>query len=304
MRRCLAGRFDTREQEAKPLAHIGVVLAEQAHGVAEIAQLLSDVLNLRRRQSPALAAPPRPAGAAARGRSLRVATRLAQLHGLARRRISGDVDMACSDRRGESGVRRLRRRSHLAPVDLRESATTIAHKSGSASRHNPNRRIRVDGRDERFRGGGPRCPTMNERLLYASSFEFGDSASRTLPQHQKPPMWLQHEQQPPMRCAQCDTARARIDALEHELSSAHARIASLERQLVAAQQPAAQSTTPHATPRRRPRASLGLVWSGGGAGRRGHRTVAARAYGADAARCVTELGGDVAARGFSAPLPP
>ena len=28
--------------------------------------------------------------------------------------------MACSDRRGESGVRRLRRRSHLAPVDLRE----------------------------------------------------------------------------------------------------------------------------------------------------------------------------------------
>ena len=60
---------------------------------------------------------------------------------------------------------------------------------------------------------------MNERLLYASSFEFGDSASRTLPQHQKPPMWLQHEQQPPMRCAQCDTARARIDALEHELSS-------------------------------------------------------------------------------------
>ena len=158
MRRCLAGRFDTREQEAKPLAHIGVVLAEQAHGVAEIAQLLSDVLNLRRHdnrpRSPLRLDPLEQQ----RVTVLRVATRLAQLHSLARRRISGDVDMACSDRRGESGVRRLRRRSHLAPVDLRESATTIAHKSGSASRHNPNRRIPdfVDGRDERFRGGGHR----------------------------------------------------------------------------------------------------------------------------------------------------
>ena len=147
---------------------------------------------------------------------------------------------------------------------------------------------------------------MNERLLYASSFEFGDSASRTLPQHQKPPMWLQHEQQPPMRCAQCDTARARVDVLEQELSSAHARIASLERQLVAAQQPAAQSTTPHATPRRRPRASLGLVVepaasaSAGGAAAPSPLARTARTRPAASPESSAAMS---PARGFSAPLP-